>query len=160
MRSLGLDIGDRRTGVAISDPGGILATPVTVLASDEEDMLMNEILRLVEQHKAGRIVIGLPRHLSGDAGEQAVKVTAFADRLSRRLKQSGLSWLEVELWDERFSTKAAEQLKAESDGRGGKGSSRARRRTLNRRSCIKADVDAIAASLILQDFLDSHRSEQ
>ncbi|MBE0430365.1 MAG: Holliday junction resolvase RuvX [Dehalococcoidia bacterium] len=160
MRSLGLDIGDRRTGVAVSDPGGVLATPLTVLAPGGEDVLIDEVIKLAEQHNAGRIVIGLPRHLSGDVGEQATKVTAFADRLSQRARQSSLNHLDVLLWDERFSTKAAEQLKAETGRMGGKGASRARRGTTKRRSYIKAGVDAIAASLILQDFLDSQSPGQ
>jgi putative Holliday junction resolvase len=71
MRSLGLDVGGQRTGVAISDPQGILATPLTVLASRDEDALIKEILTLVSQHKVERIVVGLPRQLSGDLGRQA-----------------------------------------------------------------------------------------
>ena len=160
MRSLGLDIGDRRTGVAISDPLGILATPLTVLADKGEDVLIEDILKLAEQHEAGRIVIGLPRRLSGEVGEQAGKVTAFADKLSRRARQSNLSQLDIQLWDERFSTKAAERLKAEAGGRGGKRPSRAGRRAQASRFSIKAEVDAVAAAFILQNFLDSRRPEQ
>jgi putative Holliday junction resolvase len=153
MRSLGLDVGDKRTGVAISDPQGILATPLTVLASKDKDALINEIIKLVEQYKAERIVIGLPRRLNGEMGKQADKVTAFTDKLSWRAKQNNLNQLDVQLWDERLSTKAAERLKMEAGGKRSKLHSRA----TNHRFSIKAEVDAIAAAFILQGFLDSHR---
>jgi putative Holliday junction resolvase len=157
MRSLGLDVGDKRTGVAISDPQGILATPLTVLASQEEDALINEILKLVEQYKAERIVVGLPRRLNGEMGKQASKVTVFADKLSWQAKQSNLNQLDVQLWDERLSTKAAERLKTKTGSQRNKLCSRAKRRARNHSFSVKAEVDAIAAAFILQGFLDSHR---
>ena len=159
MRSLGLDVGDKRTGVAISDPQGILATPLTVLASKDEDALIDEILKLVEQYQAECVVVGLPRRLNGELGKQAGKVTAFADKLSWRAKQSNLKQLDVQLWDERLSTKAAEHLKTEAGSKGRKLRSRAKRGARNHSFSVKAEVDAIAAAFILQGFLDSHRSE-
>jgi putative Holliday junction resolvase len=156
MRSLGLDVGDRRTGVAVSDPRGILATPLTVLASEDEDALINEILKLVEQYKAECIVVGLPRRLDGELGKQASKVTTFADKLLRRARRDNLSQLDVQLWDERLSTKAAERLKTEAVGQGGKLRSRAKKGAKNHRFSVKAEVDAIAAAFILQGFLDRH----
>ena len=160
MRSLGLDVGDKRTGVAISDPQGILATPLTVLSNKDEDAFIDEILKLVEQYKAGCIVVGLPRRLNGEMGTQASKVTAFADKLSWRAKRSNLNQLDVQLWDERLSTKAAERLKTEAGGKGSKLRSRAKRGAKNHSFLVKAEVDAIAAAFILQGFLDSHRPEQ
>jgi len=160
MRSLGLDVGDKRTGVAISDPQGILATPLTVLIYKDEDVFIDEILKLVEQYKAECIVVGLPRRLNGELGKQAGKVTAFADKLSERAKQSNLNQLDVQLWDERFSTKAAERLKTEAGGKGSKLRSRAKRGAKNHSFSAKAEVDAIAAAFILQGFLDSHRPKQ
>jgi putative Holliday junction resolvase len=157
MRSLGLDVGGRRTGVAVSDPQGILATPLTVLASGDENALMKEILTLVQLHKVERVVVGLPRRLSGDLGEQAGKVTAFAEKLSCLAKERGLDQLDIQLWDERLSTKAAERLKAETGGQGDNLHFRARRGARNRKLAIKAEVDAIAAAFILQGFLDSRR---
>jgi putative Holliday junction resolvase len=154
MRSLGLDIGEKRTGVAVSDPQGILATPLTVLISKDEDALINEIIKLVEQYNAERIVVGLPRRLNGELGKQASKVTAFADKLSWRAKRNNLSQLDVQLWDERLSTKAAERLKTEVGGQGGR-RYRGKRGTRNHSLSVKAAVDAIAAALILQGFLDS-----
>ena len=160
MRSLGLDVGDKRTGVATSDPQGILATPLTVLSNKDEDALIDEILKLVEQYKTERIVVGLPRRLNGELGKQAGKVTAFADKLSWRAKRSNCNQLDVQLWDERLSTKAAERLKTEAGGKGSKLRSRAKRGAKNRSFSVKAEVDAIAAAFILQGFLDSHRPEQ
>jgi putative Holliday junction resolvase len=155
MRILGLDVGDMRTGVAISDPQGILATPLTVLASRDESALIKEILTLVGQHKVRRVVVGLPRRLSGDLGKQANKVTAFADKLSGQAKESNLDQLDVQLWDERLSTKAAERLKAKGGGQGANLHFRAKRGARNRNRAVKAEVDAIAAAFILQGFLDS-----
>jgi putative Holliday junction resolvase len=158
MRSLGLDVGDERTGVAVSDPQGILATPVTVLASRDENALIKEILTLVRQHKAERIVVGLPRRLSGDLGKQANKVTAFVDKLAAQARQSNLDQLDIQLWDERLSTKAAQRLKTKADGQGGSLRFKRKRGARNRSLAIKAEVDAIAAALILQGFLDSQYS--
>ena len=159
MRSLGLDVGGERTGVAISDPQGILATPLTVLASRDEDALIKEILALVRQHKVERIVVGLPRQLSGDLGRQANKVTAFADKLAAQAKENNFDQLDMQLWDERLSTKAAERLKTIGGVEGRSLHSRVRKRARNRNLAIKAEVDAIAAALILQGFLDSQHPD-
>jgi len=154
MRSLGLDVGDKRTGVAISDPQGILATPLTVLASEDEDAVIDEILKLVEQYKAERIVVGLPRRLNGELGEQAQKITAFTEKLSQHSK------LDIQMWDERLSTKAVERLMMEAGGKGNKLRSRTKRKTRNHSSSAKAMVDALAAAFILQGFLDSLRDRE
>jgi putative Holliday junction resolvase len=158
MRTLGLDIGDKRTGVAISDPKGVLAIPLTVLASEDEEALINEILKLVEQYKAERIVVGLPRRLNGKLGKQASKVTSFTNKLLWLAKQSNLNQLDVQLWDERFSTRAAQRLKTETDSQGSKLRSRAKRRPKDRRLSVKGELDAMAAAFILQGFLDSRLS--
>jgi putative Holliday junction resolvase len=138
MRSLGLDVGDKRTGVAISDPQGILASPLTVLASKDEDAVIDEVLKLVEQYEAGCIVVGLPYSLDGNLSLQANKVTAFADKLSQR-------GLNIQLWDERLSTIAANRLMTEA------GTKRDKR---------KQQRDALAAAFILQGFLDSLRDKE
>ena len=160
MRSLGLDIGDKRTGVAICDPQGILATPLSVLDSKDEDVLVDVILKLVEQYKVERIVVGLPRRLNGELGKQASKVTTFTDKLSWQAKRSNFNQLDVQLWDERLSTKAAERLKTEAGGKGRRLRSRAKRGAKNYNFQPKAKVDAIAAAFILQGYLDSLRKEE
>ncbi len=157
MRSLGIDLGGSRTGVAISDPGGILASPLTVLTEKDDDALIEQILKLVEQYKAERIVVGLPRLLNGRLGKQADKVTTFTDKLSSRARQSAFHDLDVQLWDERLSTQAAERLKKGPDGRKGGSRSRAGRKLRDRSFSAKAQVDAIAAAFILQGFLDRQR---
>ena len=157
MRSLGLDVGNRRTGVAISDSQGILATPLTVLASEDENALIKEILTLVEQHKVGRVVVGLPRRLSGELGKQAGRVTAFVDRLSWQAAQKNPSKIDIQLWDERLSTKAAERLKTRTGRQAGAAHFKSRKGARRQSVAIKAEVDAIAAAFILQGFLDSLR---
>jgi len=139
MRSLGLDVGDKRTGVAISDPQGLLAVPLSVIASQSEDTSIDAIIKLVGQHRIERIVVGLPRSLDGSLGPQADKVTAFAEKLSLRAKRSNLN-VDIKLWDERFSTLAVEKLMV-------KAGSKRNKRNEHR--------DALAAAFILQGFLDS-----
>ena len=160
MRCLGLDVGDRRTGVAVSDPGGILATPLTVLDSTDENALINEIMKIVEQYNADCIVVGLPRTLNGELGKQASKVTAFADKLSWQANQNSINELDIRMWDERLSTKAAERLKIEASGKGNKMHSRFKKGTKKHRVSTKSRIDAIAAAFVLQGFLDSRCHEQ
>lgn len=140
MRSLGLDIGDKRTGVAISDPEGLLAVPLTVIVSQSEEATIDDIIKLAEQYHIERIVVGLPRSLNGSLGPQADKVTAFADKLSLRAKRSNLGQIDIQLWDERFSTVAAEKLMVMA---GTKKNKRNEHR------------DTLSAAFILQGFLDS-----
>jgi putative Holliday junction resolvase len=160
MRSLGLDIGDKRTGVAVSDTQGFLASPLTVITSEDEDALINEILKLVRQYETDCIVVGLPRRLNGELGKQANKVTAFSDKLSWQAKQENLRQLDIYLWDERLSTKAAQRLKIDGGGKRQKMRSRGKREAGNRSFTAKSEVDAIAAAFILQGFLDSHHPNQ
>lgn len=153
MRSLGLDIGDRRTGVAISDPEGLLAIPLTVLSDKDEDATIVNILKLAEQYQVERIVIGLPYSLNGNLGRQANKVRAFAERLSLRAEalnvvkgqRSNLNQIQIQLWDERLSTKAAEKLMVEAG---------------TKKNKRKQHRDAVAAAFILQGFLDSRCPER
>lgn len=81
MRSLGLDIGDRKTGVAISDPDGVLATPLTVIERRNQEDVIADIIKLVEQYKVECIVVGLPYSLDGHLTQQAMKVKDFTEKL-------------------------------------------------------------------------------
>lgn len=135
MRSLGLDVGERRTGVAISDPEGIFAIPLTVIDNGDENATIDDILKFVEQYEIERIVVGLPYSLNGNLGKQAGKVTAFTEKLSQSCS------VDVHWWDERLSTIAANKLMKEA------GTKKDKR---------KQHRDAIAAAFILQGFLDSH----
>jgi putative Holliday junction resolvase len=136
MRTLGLDVGDRRIGIAVSDPEGRLAMPVRTYergASEKRDAAA--LAELARAEAAERIVVGLPLSLSGERGPQAEAAEAFAERL----RAAGA---DVVLYDERLSSREADHhLRA--SGRKGK--------------AAKAARDAIAASIILQAYLDSQR---
>jgi putative Holliday junction resolvase len=134
MRILGLDIGDRRIGVAISDPLEVIASPLTVITRDDDNAAISAIMQLVSQHDVKRLVVGLPYSLDGSLGRQANKVKDFVDKLSQNTSAG------IELWDERLSTVAAERLLR------GAGNKKARERSR---------LDAAAAAFILQGYLDS-----
>jgi putative pre-16S rRNA nuclease len=140
MRFVGLDIGEKRIGVAVSDVSGTLARPLGVLRPsgldvDALDVVSTEIARLAaEEDGLGEIVIGLPRRLDGSPTGMTPRVEQFARQL--RAKTS----LPVTLQDERLSSREAE--------------SRLALRDKDWRS-RKAKLDAAAAAVILQDYLDS-----
>ena len=142
MRIVGLDIGQRRVGVAVSDATRTLARPLTVLprpSSDEEALALvaGEIARLAaEEDGIEAIVVGLPRRLDGSPNELTQPVQAFADALRER------TTLPVALQDERLSSREAESRLAvrEKDWR-----------------IRKRKLDAAAAAIILQDYLDALR---
>ena len=136
MRALGLDIGERRIGVAVSDPTGTVATPLVVL--DARTLVRGgaQLRRLMEDYEPALLVVGLPLTLAGEEGPQAAIVKATVRRL---LEPLGIP---VAYHDERLSSTAANRAMAET-GAGEK----ARR----------GSVDMVAASLLLQSYLDSHR---
>ena len=134
MRILGLDIGDRRIGVAISDPGEVLASPLATITREDNQKAVDAIIRLIEQHDVQQVVIGLPYSLDGSIGGQANKVMDFAEKISKCTRAK------IEIWDERLSTVAAERLLREA------GTKRAKK---------KAQLDSAAAAFILQGYLDS-----
>ena len=139
MRSLGLDIGDRRIGVALSDPEGILASPFTIIDCGDESSAIKAIAEIIRQQGVGQVIVGLPRSLDGSLGRQAEKVREFTQKLSEQIK------IPVEYRDERLTTVMAERLKRTSGGKKSRG---------------KVRHDAQAAALILQGYLDeSHESE-
>jgi putative holliday junction resolvase len=133
-RLMGLDVGGKRTGVAISDELGILASPIGFVARGPRDRA--EFRELVTKWSATRLVVGLPRSLSGREGPQAAEVRAYADALAADLG------LDIDYWDERLTSTMAERALIESGAR------RDRRRD---------QIDAVAASLILQNYLDAKR---
>jgi len=135
-RVMGLDLGTRRIGVAMSDELGLTARGVCVVDRGGARRDLDRLRALARQYEAGRVVVGLPLGLSGEAGQAARDATAFAGRIGAALG------LPVEMWDERLSTVAAERAMLEAD------LSRARRR--------KA-IDAVAAAYMLQGYLDRAR---
>jgi putative Holliday junction resolvase len=132
MRVLGLDFGERRIGVALSDPSGWLATPLTVLSRSSREDDFSAIQALIEQHQVDRVIVGYPRSLDGTVGPQARLVENYAAKLRTCLQ------VPVVLWDERLSTAHAERLIHEA----GKRVQRER-------------IDAVAAAVILQSYLDA-----
>ncbi len=138
---LGLDVGDARIGVAISDPLGMFAQPLVSLERKNE-LAVSEVVKLVEEHAVSIVVIGLPLELNGNEGEQAKKVKTFAAKLKGGLEQSPANQTNLFFWDERLTTVQAERVIA---GSGLK--NRARREALDR----------ISAAIILESFLHSRQ---
>ena len=156
MRSLGLDVGDKRIGVAVSDPEGTIAFSFTTISNRDEEVAIEDVIKVAEQYEVERIVIGLPLCLNGTLGQQAKKVLAFADKLSLRAKQSNLSHVDIQTWDERLSTVAANRLTLEAGGRNRlQSGTKKRKLSKNHNFSAKARTDAMAAAYILQGFLDS-----
>lgn len=133
-RLLGLDIGGRRIGVAISDEMGLIASPVAMI--ERRTDVARELRALIARYGAAGLVAGLPVSLSGREGPQAAEIRAYADALAADVG------LPLAYWDERLTTSIAEQHLIASG---------------TRRSKRKERVDAVAAAVILQGYLDNQR---
>jgi len=137
MKILGLDYGESRIGVAVGDEAGAMAQGLTTLVRRNRRKDLQALGVMIETHGIGRIVVGYPRRLDGSEGIQCEKVKRYAGLLGRAFQ------LPVVLWDETLSTKGAEELMIQGKVHWTK------RREM---------VDRIAASIILQDYLDAqHR---
>jgi len=134
--ALALDVGERRIGLALSDPSGLLATPLATIQRTQEPADVDEVLRLAEEHDVEKMVVGLPLELSGRRGPQAGRVMAFARALIGRTE------LPVETVDERYSTVEAERRLRDSGVEPSKD---------------RARLDAAAAAVILESYLDARR---
>ena len=130
--ALGLDAGSVRVGVAVTDPTGTIASPLTTLRRDDPG-LFERIGAAAAERGATRVVVGLPRAMSGDEGPAAASARRFADEVGRR------TGLPVEMWDERLTSVQAERSLLAAGVR------RRRRRDV---------ADAVAAGLMLQAWLD------
>ena len=136
MRIMGLDFGSKTVGVAISDPLLITAQGVEIIRREHEDKLRQTCARieaLIGQYEVEKIVLGLPKNMNNTEGERVEKTLSFCDMLKRR------TGLEVVMWDERLTTVAADRTMMEAG---------------IRRENRKEYVDMIAATLILQGYLD------
>lgn len=136
MRVMGLDVGDRTVGIALSDGMGVFGQGVTVLRRRDVETDLRRIGALCDERGVEEVVVGLPRSLDGSIGPQAVKVLAFVDRLRLHLR------VPVATWDERLTTRVAERAMIEADV------PRRRRRE---------KIDQVAAAVILQGYLDARR---
>lgn len=134
MRILGLDIGSKRIGIAISDELGFTAQGLETLDSKDPENDVNNIVKIVEKYGVTEIVVGMPYNMNGTEGPQVKKVREFMERMGQRME------VPLREWDERLSTAGAERILLEAD------LSRAKRRKV---------IDKLAAVLILQGYLDN-----
>jgi putative Holliday junction resolvase len=136
MRTMGLDVGTKTIGVAVSDGLGLTAQAITTVRRTNLKADLAALAELVREHEVSRLVVGLPLNMDGSEGPRAEASRKFADTASTALN------VPVEFWDERLSTVAAERTLLEAD------LSRAKRRQV---------IDQVAAQFILQGWLDAHR---
>jgi RNAse H-fold protein YqgF len=134
MRILGLDIGDRTIGVAVSDPLGFTAQGITTIRRKSNEKDLEELKKICDEYTVETIVSGLPKNMNGTLGPQSEKVIAFCNLIEENIK------LPIKMWDERLTTVAAHRVMLEGD------LSRSKRKKI---------VDKMAAMYILQGYLDS-----
>ena len=136
MKVMSIDYGDVRTGVALSDTRGILASPYCVINQSYQPKLVDEIVRIAEENKAEKIVIGLPRNMDGSYGYRCDECKDLGNALLEKIN------IEVVYEDERLTTVMAHNILSENNVRGKK---------------RKETVDAVSAVMILQSYLDKIR---
>ncbi len=136
---LGVDLGTVRTGIAVSDPSGLLAAPVGTVTQRDLERLAEQVAQTAQEQAAVEIVVGHPRNMDGTRGESARRAEQFAEKLR------DLTGLPVSLWDERMTTVSAIGILNQTNTRGQK---------------RKAVVDTVAATIILQDYLDYKRLQR
>ena len=137
-RILAIDYGEKRIGLAISDPLGITAQSLPTLKVTQIPDVFSEIENLVKEKDISAIVLGLPKNMNGTMGQEGKKVMEFGEKLARRVE------IKVEFWDERLSSVESHKALREE------------KRKIKQK---KELVDRISASLILQGYLDKKRSE-
>ena len=139
MKIMAVDLGQVRTGLAVSDPTEQLASPVGTITEKNTDKLLEKVAAAAREQGVQQLVVGHPRNMDGSRGESARRAETFAASLEKAAA------LPVVLWDERMTTVSAIGYLNQSDTRGKK---------------RKAVVDTVAATIILQDYLDSRRMRQ
>lgn len=137
MRILGIDFGQKRIGLAVSDPLGFTAQGLKTILVKDPALIVGELRQACQEHNITEIVIGLPLNMNGTVGPNAQSVLEFKEKLQTELK------IPVKTWDERLSSRQADRFMIEEG--------------LSRRK-QKQNSDRIAATLILQSYLDSKRS--
>lgn len=139
MKILGIDFGDARTGLSISDATGFIAGSPTVIHEWNYEKLVQKLIAFIHDHKIEEIVLGYPKNMDGSVGARAEKCALLSETLKAQTQ------LPVILWDERRTTIAAHEILRASGKKEKK---------------HKKTVDAVAASLILQGYLDFKRSQK
>jgi putative Holliday junction resolvase len=142
-RLLALDVGERRIGVAVSDPSGTVARPLTTIVRASRQADHEAMARLVDEYEVDRVIVGLPLSLDGTEGPQARQTRRYAERLAQALT------VPIELWDERYSSVTAAEILRRKGSRSRRGGRKQRRQA-------RADLDATAAAVFLQSYLDAH----
>ena len=142
MRKLGLDVGDKTLGVAVSDGLGITAQGVTTIERVGIKKDTGSVLEYIREYDCDTVVIGLPLKLDGSDSPQTEKVREFRQKLENKLTGSGMNQIKLEYYDERLTTVMAEKVLIEAD---------------MRRNKRKEIIDRQAAIIILQGYLDSNR---
>lgn len=137
MKILGLDVGSKTIGVAISDAFGWTAQGLTTIHWDESNFTSadEELAEIIQMHEVEKVVVGLPKHMNGSIGERGLASMTYAEHIEETYQ------LPVVLWDERLTTTAAERVLLEAD------MSRKKRKKV---------IDKLAAVMILQGFLDQN----
>ena len=136
-RLLGLDFGSKTVGVALSDPTGLIASPVEIITREREDKLrktLSRIEEIVKENNVEKIILGYPVNMDGTEGDRVKKTEEFKEMLERRIG------LEVISWDERLTTVEAHEIMSNAEIKG---------------KDRKKYVDKIAAAIILQNYMDS-----
>ena len=133
MRVMAIDYGDAHTGVALSDPTGFLVGSTTTIHSWRQEVVVDELVKLIETHRPDEVVLGFPKNMDGTDGRRADRYRELAAALEK------VTGMHVKLWDERRTTIAAHQILFDQGKNGRK---------------RKKMVDAVAASLILENYLD------
>ena len=133
---MSIDYGDVRTGVAISDIRGILASPLCVIKESYQPKLVDKIIELINENKIEKIVIGLPRNLDGSYGYRCDDCKSLGQAIGEKIN------IDIEFEDERLTTVMAHNILSDNNVRGAK---------------RKQTVDAVSAVMILQSYLDKNR---
>ena len=136
MRAMGLDVGDKTIGIAVSDLLGYTAQGVETIRRTNKKADYARIGQLIQEKEVNKIIVGLPKNMNGTIGPQGEKVLEFVEGLKNRFK------VEIILWDERLTTVSAERTLIQADVR------REKRKTV---------IDMVASTYILQGYLDSCR---
>jgi putative Holliday junction resolvase len=144
VRALGMDVGSRTIGLALSDTGRMLATAWETISRKGQKADAQDVIDRAQDQDVNQFVIGWPLELDGSVGHRARRVQSFVDAVEAELAARELE-ITIELWDERFSTAAAERALIEGDV------SRAKR---------KKKIDAVAAQMILQGWLDARAARE
>ncbi len=139
MKYMGLDVGDKTIGIALSDELHLTAQGLETLQRTNIKSDTDRIIKIMEEQGAEKIIIGVPKNLNGTDSIQTEKVYKFKEKLENKLKSTGRKGIELISWDERFSTVIAENILIQAD--------------LTRKKRKKV-VDKIAAVVILQSYLD------